>query len=344
MSILENILTYFPNDRDVLFRTAVISQKIGKIDSAEIMLKKILKQNEGDFDAEFELARVNLEKENYRECIEILNGLIESNSDRVREEKIREVLAEVFIRIENYEYAERELKRLIEFSPDSLEHLISLAKVCESSGKNDEALRIYQEIVAKDSTKWEVYVCIGDIYFKKGYLDKSLIYYRQALKIENRDSTVYYRIGQVYEDKQIVDKALSYYKECIRITPDYSKAYFAMADLFRKQGLVKDSIELYERLLKYSPDNKEALYRLSRIYVSKKDHDRARETLEKLTEKYKDDPRYHLELAKVYRTLGKTDESISEAIQVVNIAPIDSKEAREAQDMLRPDAAGQSGM
>ena len=337
LSIIENILTYYPNREDVLFRASEICEKSEKLIEASAYLKKLLKLNPDNNEANFRLAFINFIQENYKASIDILGNILGKKLTVDFEKKVRILFSDIFIKLENFDGARKELEKVLEYEPENLYILKKLALCHENNSRYDEALRIYQEIILKDKTMWDVYLCAGDIYFRKGYLDKALAYYREALKFNNTVSEVYSKIAQVFEDKQILDKAISYYKEAIKVDSSWEKPYHDLASIYVRQGMSSDAIELYEKLIRNSPENTEGLFRLSKIYSRKKEYDKSLEVLEKLVNIEKNNPAYHLELAKVYHVLGKVDEAISESIRVVNIASIDSLEAREAQEMLKPE-------
>jgi|GEM_PF-2678963 len=343
LSIVENVLTYRPNDPQILMNAARISSKMDDYLASSQYLTKILKIEPENFEASYVLAKNYFKREMYSESVDILGRMIDRKLPKKLETKVRALLADVFLTLENFGAAEKEIRKLIQYQPENTELLMKLGICLESSNRIEEALKVYQEITVKDKTKWDSYVAIGDIYSGKGYLDKALAYYREALKYSS-DHTIYFKIGQVFEDKEIIERAVKYYKETIKVNAEFEKAYFALANIFNRQGLTKEAIELYEKLLKIRPASIEGLYGLSRIYSRKKEYDLAMNVLEKLIGIEKENPKVHLDLAKVYHALGKTDEAISEFIRVVNIAPIDSDEAREAQDMLRPDNSQYSEM
>ncbi|PLX18433.1 MAG: hypothetical protein C0601_04555 [Candidatus Muiribacterium halophilum] len=336
LSIVENVLTYKANDPQVLINAARIASKMNDFLGSSQYLSKVLKLEPDNFEASFELANNYFRREMFSESIDILGKMLVKKLPKKLETKVRHLLTDVFITLENYTSAEKEIRKLIQYQPENTKLLMKLGLCLEGSGRTEEALKVYQEISVKDKTEWKSYVSIGDIYFGKGYLDKALAYYRESLKY-SKDYTIYYKVGQVFEDKEIYDRAIKYYKECIKVNAEFEKAYFSLSDIYNRQGLTKEAIELYEKLLRINPKSIEGLYRLSRIYSRKKEYDLAMNVLEKLTGIEKENPKVHLDLAKAYHALGKTDEAISEFIRVVNIAPIDSEEAREAQDMLRPD-------
>ncbi|MGM0606862.1 MAG: tetratricopeptide repeat protein [Candidatus Muiribacteriota bacterium] len=339
LSIVENILTYQPANNKMLLRAAGLSEKMEKFSQASEYLSKVIRSEPENIESCFEMARIMFRMKEYKKAIEQLGKIIDKKLDKQLEIKARLLLSDIFMALENFNGAEKELKKLIEYEPESLEFLEKLAYCYEKSSKFEQSLKMYQEITEKDKARWNSYVSMGDIYFRKGYLDKSLVYYREASKYAGPTAAICYRIAQVFEDKQIIDKAINYYKETIKINAKFEPAYHNLADIYTRQGMAGDSVVLYEKMLNLIPDSQEGYYKISKIYSRRKEYEKALEVLQKLSGLNSDNPSYRLELARVYHILGKIDEAISEAIKVINIAPIDSEEAKQAQEMLKPQGA-----
>ena len=102
----------------------------------------------------------------------------------ILKKKVRILFSDIFIKLENFEGARKELEKVLEYEPENLHILKRLALCHESNSRYDEALRIYQEIILKDKTMWEVYLSAGDIYFRKGYLDKGTGILQRSFKIQ----------------------------------------------------------------------------------------------------------------------------------------------------------------
>ncbi|RIB25269.1 hypothetical protein C2G38_514818 [Gigaspora rosea] len=126
----------------------------------------------------------------------------------------------------------------------------------------------------------------GNEFFKAGDISEALRHYHQALfhlhGLQNNKSFAIFRKEQEEEPK--TDPL----QEDIMKTT--SVIYSNMSACLIKKEKWSRAIECADKALKSDPDNTKALFRRAQAYISDGNTTRARQDLEKLTEKNPDDP------------------------------------------------------
>lgn len=172
---------------------------------------------------------------------------------------IHRYLGTVFLAEARYDLAIRELKRVVEITPQSIEALHNLGVAHEKKGEEAEAIEWYKAALARDNTQFATAVRIARCYEALGGRDNEM-------------------------------KGLSYLDVALQVNPLSHEALHTMQGLYRKLGnteLSEHYQQRYKRVREYARAQEERLRALSkRIRKDENDEAAHLEGIEILTSQF----------------------------------------------------------
>jgi tetratricopeptide (TPR) repeat protein len=191
--------------------------------------------------------------------------------------------------IETHYFSElgmRAAKELQAVAPDSVQEQRLEAETLESQGKNDEAVAIYNKILAANP----------------------------------KTSGIHYKLGQIDLDKAgpdgPTDDARREFEKEIEIDPGNASAQFILGELARRAANWEEAIQRFSSAAKLDAGFSEAYLALGMSLGASGDYARATAPLEKYVKMQPEDPAGHYQLALAYfRTGNKEGASRETALQ-----------------------------
>lgn len=139
--------------------------------------------------------------------------------------------------------------------------------------------------------------------------EKALEAVRKAVKLEPNDSEILAQLATVLGDLGELDEAIPIYEKVIKAEPDNPMYEFMLGGLLIKFERNDEAIKLFQDMLKRNASNDEITKlihsHLSIIYVNQGDYARGQAELEKVLERYPDDPGVNNDLGYLYAEQGK---------------------------------------
>jgi len=160
------------------------------------------------------------------------------------------------------------------------------------AGKWDEALAIYENIVAKFPESYSIYLNIGNCYFEKQLYEKAISAYQKLLDKEAdntdvilsvgnsfsnlnqtatalkwyakvqvekiNDPVVLYNIGVFNFNAGKSDEALRFFRRSVEVKEDFADGWYQLAMTQMGAGNNSEAVTLFETYLKLDPDSEKA--------------------------------------------------------------------------------------
>ena len=144
-------------------------------------------------------------------------------------------------------------------SPHKLRPLINLARAHSMQGDNEEAIKYYQEALAKGPAIFAANYNLGDLYLAKGLLPDAIRHFLLASRIEPEIPEPYAKLGEIYMSQDKFKLANSYFKHAVELNP-------RMAEVFKNLGVLnfyhlnntQQGIAYFSRSLTLDPNQPEA--------------------------------------------------------------------------------------
>jgi len=161
--------------------------------------------------------------------------------------------------------------------------------------KYDEALRIFEEFLAKYPEIYQVHLNIGTCYLKKGKLDKAEAEFKLVLDKTLEKSGDYKKdpqvslpafagIGEVYIQKEDFLTAQKYFSQALEISPEDETAAYNVGEIFFSHQKIDEAIKYFELAIKIKNDWSKPYRKLGYVYLNKGDFNNSLEYFNKFIE------------------------------------------------------------
>lgn len=158
----------------------------------------------------------------------------------------------------NFAAAVESFKKATDKFPENIEANYNLA-ICYLRLENvEEAISILEKLLSLRNDLPEVYLALGEAYFKRGDGEKALAGFKQALGLQPDNFRVYYDLGIIYYKNDQMDQAIASFKQARTLNPEFSSAYYQEGLAYIRQGDFPRAIEALEKFLQLEPEAKEA--------------------------------------------------------------------------------------
>ncbi len=136
-------------------------------------------------------------------------------------------------------------------------------------GNNDEALKIFKEVIEKNPKNTFAHNNLGQIYALMGEWDKALASYKTALEINPNFAMTLNNIGQIYKRRNELDLAETSFKKAIQNFKNFGLAYGNLGEVYLIQKKYDDAISNLGKAVEIIPANAMFHHLISQAYQAK---------------------------------------------------------------------------
>jgi tetratricopeptide (TPR) repeat protein len=189
-------------------------------------------------------------------------------------------------------------------------------------GRIDEALKLYQDRIAQDSTSLDNFMQAGDIAARAGRLDTATQMYSEALKRNDRLPEIWGRLGEVQFARGDRQNAFASFTKARDIDPKSVNAWLGLALVHERNGEPQKARAAYEQVLKLQSDNAIAMNNLAyQLAESGTDLDQALSLAQKAKQKNPTNPNIADTLGWVYIKKNLHDSAIGLYRELIRANP-----------------------
>jgi tetratricopeptide (TPR) repeat protein len=226
-------------------------QNNGNSNEAIKQYQILIEKNGGNVDLYFDLAGMQLYSGKYKEALESFNeiekklGITEEIS--VQKEKIHVKLGDI-------DKAANEIQQLINEYPDNLRYQVLLADLYLANELQEQAFKVYQEILKKDPQNPYANLSLYDYYKSKGEDAKASESLKKAFASTDLDIDTKMKILLSYystKDSALKKEALELNKILIKTHPKEAKAYTIYADFLYQDKKLEGAKENYLKAIEF---------------------------------------------------------------------------------------------
>jgi len=233
-----------------------------KYDEAEELVGKIVAANENEIEYCFKQANIYFLSGNSRKAIKSLNKIEKKYGVS---DKIILLKANIYEKEEKFKSARKEIEKLIEYFPESLQFLVVAAELALKDKENDLASMYYTEVLELDSTNIYALTNLTDYYRVKKNHSKSLYYLEksfnsQYIEYKRKMAILTYYLTDTFFMENHGAQLDALIKAVIKKHPTEKEIKLYAVDFYIHQRNYKDAFETLKPLL----DDKEKDYGLWR--------------------------------------------------------------------------------
>jgi len=253
--VYDNILLQHNATAETLHQYAVLSSSLCDTDTAEKILKKVIRMNPNMAKAHKDLAVIYLNKR-------------------------------------LFDYADDEFKIAMKILPNDFEILFEYGNFLYSMSKNTEAEQYYTEALELEPNNILALTFMALNKLILNQLDASKEYIMKALKINHHHEYILFCAGRILYARGEFEDAKRYLIKAVEQNPDI-ETQNTLALTYYELGEYQSAINIFNNILEKHPDNVSVLMSLAKCYEGLKDNDKALEFLDKVVDIFPEDEDAH---------------------------------------------------
>ena len=253
--IYDNILLKNKPTAEVMHQYAILSSSLCDTETAERMLKKVIKMNP---------------------------NIAKAHKD----------LGIIFLNKRLFDYAEDEFKTAMKLQPNDFEIIFEYGNFLYSISKNTEAERYYREAldIEPNNILALTFMALNKLILNQ--LDSAKEYIMKALKINPNHEYIQFCAGRILYAKKEFEDAKRYLIRAVEQNPDI-ETQNTLALTYYELGEYEPAINIFNNLLEKKPENISVLLSIAKCYEGLQNNDKALEYLEKLVSIFPEDEEAH---------------------------------------------------
>ena len=154
----------------------------------------------------------------------------------------------------------RKLSNPVKISPQTNQVAVLIVQglALHQQGKFNEALAIYEHILAIQENHFDTLQLLGALFVQTQQFAKAVDFLTRALKINPSHAACYSNRGIALEKLNYLDEALESYDIAIRIKPDYAEAHSNRSNTLRELNRLDEALESCDIAIRVRPDYADA--------------------------------------------------------------------------------------
>ena len=186
--------------------------------------------------------------------------------------------AEIYFKSQQLPPAIRIMERAIRNIPkESLQLHLELGKYYFYVGKNEEASKEIDGVLAKDANIAEAYFWKGMVARDEGRTKGAITNIKKSLQLESEAYNPNMILGQILSEEGSAE-CLKYYDKAVEIDPLSIEAVYAKALFLQENKREEEALKEYTKIISISPQFQDAHYNTGYIYFKKGDYERAKKS------------------------------------------------------------------
>ena len=183
--------------------------------------------------------------------------------DRIRGEQIFEKAENAFAAF-RFDKAEKELLRLLSIQPNHVGALLHMGLIKQREGKNDGAMEYHLKAVEYAPDNVRVLYSLAEEYLEAGNSEKAMLFLKKIRDFDGTSLLPLYKIRDYYVEQEDWEKACSTQKTIIPLIKDkeelvkeqklYGNIIYSKGMELYKNGLVAQSFGEFKKCMKEIPD------------------------------------------------------------------------------------------
>lgn len=141
-------------------------------------------------------------------------------------------------------------KDVVEKAPGKARGYNNYAVALMELGNVDEAIKQFENAVARDAWYAEPHINMATIWHSRGQRDRAMAHYQRAFEIGEGHPELFHNLGLFHLEEKAFDKAQACFEKAIELRPYYSRALCQLGKLYQLQGKPNEASACFERALK----------------------------------------------------------------------------------------------
>jgi tetratricopeptide (TPR) repeat protein len=230
------------------------------------------------------------------------------------------------------------LQRATERDPENLTLRTTLAHSCLWSKQYPCVVKVQEQIRALNAESAQADMLAGEAFDQMGQADAALKEFHAADLANPKEPNVHFGLGYLLWTQRKWEDAANEFDLELQIYPQHTKAQIYRADSWVRLNEFAKALPELEKL--NTGDRSEPLvhFDLGVVYANAGRREDAIQELRAVVESDPGDAESHLQLAKAYQSIGRTDEANAEADRAKRLPPLSPPSLQETIDSIETPA------
>jgi tetratricopeptide (TPR) repeat protein len=150
----------------------------------------------------------------------------------------------------------------------TLPELLNLATDRHQAGRMEEALPLYQRILAEYPAETEVLNLLGLLANQTGHFDLAIQFLRQAAANDPHNAITYHQIGIATKGQGHLQDAVAHYQQALRLDPNLADAHHDLGNALADLNHYGEAIAAYQYAIKLRPNWPQAHDHLGTVFLA----------------------------------------------------------------------------
>jgi tetratricopeptide (TPR) repeat protein len=155
--------------------------------------------------------------------------------------------------------------RGVNAAPNNIMAKNNLATEMVTRKMYDEAITLYQQVLAQSPNYWMANYNLGYVYYKLGRYEEAETYLARSIDLHQVDSDQFARLALVKMKMDRLDEADGLLRRAIEMRPDAAGYHYALGTVLRRMGDTQGAINEFEAELVNNPDQAAAQGQLAEL-------------------------------------------------------------------------------
>ena len=237
----------------------------------------------GPADAWVAYQRLGICRAGLGEFDQAVAALLEAQKAQPKDLKVRESLADAYIKAGRLESAEEVYKGMAELNPAEAKVYYRQAyQMYVAADRNDRAVGPLKKIIELDPKNETNFYYLGLTHFKVQQYDQAVAAFHQALAVKPDFAHAWYQIGSSHFNAKKYREAAAAYRKYVELMPDDATGWLNIGVAYNQAKDYESALEPLRKCVELKPQDPIALANLTIVYINLKDNYSAREVYNKL--------------------------------------------------------------
>jgi tetratricopeptide (TPR) repeat protein len=120
----------------------------------------------------------------------------------------------------------------------------------EEAGERQQAINLYEAIVAADPTYAAAFINLGTIYFHLRQYGRAEELYRHATEVDPEYVLAFFDLGNVLDELDRPLESIAAYEEAVALAPRYGDAHYNLALAYERRGALRQALRHWQAYLR----------------------------------------------------------------------------------------------
>jgi tetratricopeptide (TPR) repeat protein len=203
----------------------------------------------------------------------------------------------------------------------NIDDLFAQAELLQDAKKNQEAIKKYNQIIAKDPKNNKAYLYRGFAYDKLENFQRAIDDFSKAIKLKPNNPGYYYFRGSAYEALKDYQKAIDDYSKAIELEPTNPSYYFSRGASYRALNGYQKAVDDFSKAIELEPTNPSYYSLRGGAYDALKDYQKAIDDYSKAIELDPTNPSYYSLRGGAYDALKDYQKAVDDFSKAIELEP-----------------------